>query len=547
MYADSIIIIAYLALMFGAGIFFSRNIKNTADYFLAARSAPWFWIMGAVWATNIGFLHGYLAHGGAAYEWGLIQANFEWFQGPFGYVLTGIFFIAFYWRAGIYTVPQFLERRYGTGIRVIYSSAWIIIFVVTIAAELYLGGMFLKNLLHIPFWPTVFILTGVVGTYTLLGGLGAAIMMEFVQFVIMMLGTMPLLFILLHLVGGFGGIKNILISQWGVSSQYFTVLPDIHHPYGPGPWIILGQCLVVTIGWCAGHQSMVQRNLGARSLYDSKLGYVVAAIPKTLGAFLYVVPMIAAPVIFARYGIFVEKADAAYGKLILNLLPSGMLGLFIAGLLSAGLSSIGSVLNSSSTMLIKDIYEKFLVKGKSDHHYFIAGRLATFAVIVASLLLVPVVLKVPLIMWLEQTLLAMALGPFMGVLVLAIFWRRANTPGSFVGFLTGAVFAIILQQGFGVKVFFQISWWSFVVTLLVTVIVSSLTKPPKNEKVEGITWESDFESMVGAVIEERAEKKAMRVTEIVPRKIVRPPWYLNLKYWATAVLLVQILLLFFFG
>lgn len=547
MHADFFIIVVYLVLMFGAGIFFSRNIKNTADYFLAARSAPWFWIMGAVWATNIGFLHGYLAHGGAAYEWGLIQANFEWFQGPFGYVLTGIFFIAFYWRAGIYTVPQFLEKRYGTGIRTIYSLAWLIIFVVTIAAELYLGGMFLKNFLHIPFWPTVFVLTGVVGTYTLLGGLGAAIMMEFVQFVIMMLGTMPLLFILLHLVGGFGGIKNILISQWGVSAQYFTVLPDIHHPYGPGPWIILGQCMVVTIGWCAGHQSMVQRNLGARSLYDSKLGYVVAAIPKTLGAFLYVVPMIAAPIIFARYGIFVEKADAAYGKLILNLLPTGMLGLFIAGLLSAGLSSIGSVLNSSSTMLIKDIYEKFLAKRKSDHHYFIAGRVATFAVIVASLLLVPVVLKVPLIMWLEQTLLAMALGPFMGVLVLAIFWRRANTPGSLVGFITGAVFAITLQQGFGVKIFFQISWWSFVVTLLVTIFVSLLTKPPKKEKVEGITWESDFESMVGAIVEERAETKAMRVTEMAPRKITRPPWYLNLKYWATAILLVQVLLLFFFG
>jgi SSS family solute:Na+ symporter len=503
--------------------------------------------MGAVWATNIGFLHGYLAHGGAAYEWGLIQANFEWFQGPFGYVLTGIFFIAFYWRAGIYTVPQFLEKRYGTGIRTIYSLSWLIIFLVTIAAELYLGGMFLKNLLHIPFWPTVFVLTGVVGTYTLLGGLGAAIMMEFVQFVIMMLGTMPLLFILLHLVGGFGGIKDVLISQWGVSAQYFTVLPDIHHPYGPGPWIILGQCMVVTIGWCAGHQSMVQRNLGARSLYDSKLGYVVAAVPKTLGAFLYVVPMIAAPIIFARYGIFVEKADAAYGKLILNLLPTGMLGLFIAGLLSAGLSSIDAVLNSSSTMLIKDIYEKFLAKRKSDHHYFIAGRVATFAVIVASLLLVPVVLKVPLIMWLEQTLLAMALGPFMGVLVLAIFWRRANTPGSLVGFITGAVFAITLQQGFGVKIFFQISWWSFVVTLLVTIFVSLLTKPPKKEKVEGITWESDFESMVGVIVEERAETKAMRVTEMAPRKITRPPWYLNLKYWATAILLVQVVLLFFFG
>jgi SSS family solute:Na+ symporter len=547
MSADFIIVGSYLVLMFGAGIFFSRNIKNTADYFLAARSAPWFWIMGAIWATNIGFLHGYLAHGGAAYEWGLIQANFEWFQGPFGYIMTGLFFVAFYWRAGIFTVPQFLERRYGSGIRTIYSLAWLVLFVVTIAAELYLGGMFLKNILHIPFWPTVLILTGVVGTYTLLGGLGAAIMMEFVQFVLMLLGTMPLLFILLDIVGGFTGLKDVLITQWHISPQYFTVLPDIHHPYGPGPWIVLGQCLVVTIGWCAGHQSMVQRNLGARSLYDAKLGYVVAAVPKTLGAFLYVVPMIIAPVIFARFGIFVERADAAYGKLILNLLPQGMLGLFIAGLLSAGLSSIGSVLNSSSTMVIKDIYERFLVKGKSDHHYFVAGRIATFAIIVASLLLVPVVLKVYLIMWLEQLLLAMVLGPFTGILMLAIFWKRTNTPGSLAGFLTGGAFAVFLQQVMGVNIFFQISWWSFVVTLAVTVVVSLLTGPPKREKVEGLIWESDFKAKLGEVLDYRAEHNGFKVKAIPRAKVKVPPWYLNLKYWATAILLVQIVLLFFFG
>lgn len=549
MISNLIITFVYLGLMFTAGILFSRNIKNTSDYFLAGRSVPWYWIMGAIWATNIGFLHGYLAHGGAAYEWGLIQANFEWFQGPFGYILTGIFFIAFYWRAGIYTVPQFLERRYGSTLRTIYSFAWIIIFIVTIAAELYLGGMFLKNIIHLPFWPSVFILTGVVGTYMLLGGLGAAIMMEFVQFVIMMLGTLPLLFILLNMVGGFSGIKQVLVNQWGVSPQYFTVLPDIHHPYGPGPWIILGQCLVITIGWCAGHQSMVQRNLGARSLYDAKLGYVVAAIPKTLGAFLYIVPMIAAPIIFSRFGIFVEKSDAAYGKLITNLLPPGMLGLFIAGLLSAGLSSIGSVLNSASTMLIKDFYEKFLAKGKSDHHYFIAGRVATLLVIIASLLLVPVVLKVYLIMWLEQTLLAMVLGPFMAVLILAIFWKRANTLGSLAGFLTGGIFAILLQQVFHVNIFFQISWWSFVVSLIVTVVVSLLTPPPAPEKTEGITWESNFEKLVGEVIEDRARKGALQVEEVRPQAkvIVKPAWYLNLKYWATAILLIQLVLLLYFG
>ena len=547
MYYDFVIIGMYLVLMFVAGIFFSRNVKSTTDYFLAARSAPWFWIMGAVWATNIGFLHGYLAHGGAAYEWGMVQANFEWFQGPFGYILTGLFFIAFYWRAGIFTVPQFLERRYGAGIGVIYSLAWLIIFIVTIAAELYLGGMFLKNILGIPFWPTVFLLAIVVGTYTLLGGLGAAIMMEFVQFIIMMLGTMPLLFILLHLVGGFTGLKEVLLDQWNVSPQYFSVLPDIHHPYGPAPWIILGQCFVVTIGWCAGHQSMVQRNLGARSLYDSKLGYVVAGIPKTLGAFLYIVPMIAASVIFAQQGIFVEKADAAYGKIIMNVLPHGMLGLFIAGLLSAGLSSIGSVLNSSSTMIIKDIYERFLVKGKPDHHYFVAGRIATFGIIVVSLLLVPVVLKVYLIMWLEQTLIAMVLGPFMGILILAIFWRRTNAPGSLAGFLTGGAFAVFLQQGLGIQIFFQISWWSFVVTLIVTVVVTLLTKPPKKEQIEGIIWESDFKSKLGEVLDVRAETNGSKVKMIRRANISIPPWYLNLKYWATAILIIQIVLLFFFG
>jgi len=547
MYSNLIITGVYLVLMFAAGLFFSKNIKNTSDYFLAARSAPWFWIMGSIWATNIGFLHGYLAHGGAAYEWGLIQANFEWFQGPFGYIISGIFFIAFYWRAGIYTVPQFLERRYGSALSTIYSFAWLIIFVVTIAAELYLGGMFLKNILGIPFWPTVFVLTAVVGTYTLMGGLGAAIMMEFVQFIIMMLGTMPLLFILLNMVGGFTGLKNVLLTQWGISSQYFTVLPDIHHPYGPGPWIILGQCFVVTLGWCAGHQSMVQRNLGARSIYDAKLGYVVASIPKTLGAFLYIVPMVIAPVIFSQFGIFVEKSDAAYGKLIINLLPQGMLGLFIAGLLSAGLSSISSVLNSSSTMVIKDFYERFFVKGKSDHHYFIAGRVATFSIIAVSLLLVPVVLKVYLIMWLEQTLIAMVLGPFMGILMLAIFWKRANKPGSLAGFLTGGAFAIFLQQVMGVKIFFQISWWSFVVTLAVTIVVTLLTKPPSREKIEGLIWESDFKAKLGEVVDHRAEHNGSRVTGVPVLVLHKPAWYLNLKYWATAILLIQIVLLFFFG
>jgi Na+/proline symporter len=198
-------------------------------------------------------------------------------------------------------------------------------------------------------------------------------------------------------------------------------------------------------------------------------------------------------------------------------------------------------------MVIKDFYERFFVKGKSDRHYFRAGRVATLGVIIASLLLVPVVLKVYLIMWLEQLLLAMLLGPFMAILILAIFWPRANTPGSLSGFLTGGALAITLQQIFHVNIFFQISWWSFLTSLIVTIIVSLLTPPPRKEKLDGITWQSNFEAMVGEVIEDRALGQAVRVTEIRVRTIKRPPWYLNLKYWATGILLVQIALLMFFG
>ncbi len=152
-----------------------------------------------------------------------------------------------------------------------------------------------------------------------------------------------------------------------------------------------------------------------------------------------------------------------------------------------------------------------------------------------------------LIMWLEQTLIAMVLGPFMGVLMLALFWKRANRPGSLAGFVTGALFAVFMQQVLHINIFFQISWWSFVLTLAVTAVVSLLTAPPAKEKIEGLIWESDFRAKLGEVIHLRAETHSAKVTAVPEIKVQKPPWYLNLKYWATAILLAQVVLLFFFG
>ncbi len=135
----------------------------------------------------------------------------------------------------------------------------------------------------------------------------------------------------------------------------------------------------------------------------------------------------------------------------------------------------------------------------------------------------------------------------MGILILGIFWRRTNTLGCLIGYLVGSAFAIWYQQIWGQMIFFKISWWSFVVTVAVTVIVSKLTAKPKEEKVEGLTWESDFHKAVGAIAEARAVNIGVPITELPSIKVTMPPWYLNLKYWATAILASQLLLLFFFG
>ncbi len=540
---DLVILGAFLILIQFVGVYFSRHMKGSVDYFLASRSMPWYWIAMAVWAANIDLVHGFFAHGGAAYNWGIVQCNFEWIQGPFSYILAGLFFIAFYWKSGVFTISEFLERRLNVWCRLIYTIVWEVFFIVTVAAGLYLTALFLESGLGLNFWLSVVLMLAVSSIFTLLGGLSAVIMTNVILFFMMILGTIPIYFTLTNKLGSLTHIRDIMIGSWNVSPEYFNLIPGAAHPYAPGPWIILGLCFVLAMGWCMGHQAMVQRNLGARSVYDAKFGNVMSTIPKILGAWLYMVPMVIAPVYFAAEGIFVPKPDAAYGLLVMSILPVGLLGIAMVGLFSAGISTYTSVFNSCATMFVRDIYERFFVRDKPDEHYFRVGQITTGVVVILSFLTVGIVMKTDLIMTLIQTMLALFQGPFFGVILLAVFWKRTNGTGGTAGLIAGALATLALKM-ITTKSFFEIAWWGFLVTLAVTILVSKYTKPPKPEQVEGLTWGTGIETRQKIV--ERRAGMAAPATAAKQLK-VKVPIYKDIRVWATLVLLSQIVMLLYFA
>jgi SSS family solute:Na+ symporter len=292
---------------------------------------------------------------------------------------------------------------------------------------------------------------------------------------------------------------------------------------------------------------MIQRNLGARTVWDAKFGNVLAGIPKTIGAYIFILPLTLAPLYFAMKGIFVPRPDEAYGLLILNLLPSGMLGLAIAGLFAAGLSTMDSMLNSTSTLFVRDVYERFLVRNKSDAHYFKVARWVTLFGLVICIGLTPFIMKIPLIMQMEKTLMALFEGPLVAILALGIFWRRVNGVGA-LSALVGGCAANLIMNSFTSMQFLAIEAAGAGIGVVLLVAISLLTGKPDSEQIEGLTW--------GPGIEYKFEQDLKRLNGLDGKKantsgwkkrVGRIPFYRDMRVWATIMLLVQIILLLYYS
>ena len=478
---DLVIVIAYLIAIPIFGVYFKKYVKTEEDYFLAGKMLPLWVISMSIIGTNIG-AYDYMGAAGGAYRFGIAQANYEWLGAIPAMVLAALLFVPYYWKAGVYTVPEFLGKRYNTAVRVIEAIMWGAFLACVLGVFFWASGLMLNEYLGIPVEFSLLITALIVGIYTITGGLAAVAMTDVVQLLVMFIGGVALTVLGLWTVGGWSGLVEAIKPA---NPDHFKLFLPLNNPTYPWLGMIFGLALVLGPAWWCCHQAIIQRTLGARSEWDAKAGMMFAALPKMLIPILVVLPGLLA--LALNPGLIGADMDKAFPWLIKSLLPAGLAGLVFAAFMAALISSVDSTLNSAATLWTRDIYKRFFKKDGSDKHYLKVGRILTLVFVLWAVAFAPVTKAFPGIYVAMQTLLSIFQGPTFAITLLGIYWKRANQWGGLFGLLGGV--AISSSMFFITKVsFLYIAWWSFVGSILITIVVSLLTKPDPIEKLEGLVY-----------------------------------------------------------
>ncbi|MCH8332528.1 sodium/solute symporter [Candidatus Sumerlaeota bacterium] len=495
---DYAIVVMYLSGVLLIGTYFARYVKTPGDFFIAGRSLP-FWAIGmSIVVSDIGVTD-FIAVAGGTYKYGLAQANFDWIGSMPALLIAAFLFIPYYWRSGVYTIPEFLGRRYNTAVRMILALCWGFIMVLTLGIMLYATALLFRVVLG---WNPVFsilVTTIIVGIYTISGGLTAVVMTDVLQLVIMFVGGGALTVRAVYEVGGLSSMKEQILAMGPEFANHFTLyLP--HDTPTPFPWtgILLGLGIVLSVAYFSGNQAVVQRALGARSEWDAKAGVLLAGFLKLFIPLLVVIPGLAAIIIVPN----LENPDDAVPSLIRILLPPGIRGIMFAGFLAALMSSVDSNLNSATTIWTQDIFGKIKAwfgRPFDERGKLIFGRiLSVFLLILAASFALYLTIEIGdrfgNIYNTIQTMFSYVQGPTLAILLLGILWRRATQWGGLAGIVLGVGLCVILNSEsmeglfFSSEPFLFISWWSFVFTLAVTAAVSLVTPPEPPDKLRGLVF-----------------------------------------------------------
>src|ERR1700756_1543319 len=492
---DLVIIGIYFLIVFAIGFYFSLKERTSTDYFLASRDIAWFAIGASLFVSNISTEH-FIGLAGTGASSGLAVGDFEWLACLILLIL-GWVFVPFYLRSNVFTMPEFLERRFNRKCAVYLASISIIAYILTkISVHLWAAAIVLERVVGWSPLQAAIILVIATGIYTVAGGLSAVIYTEVVQTLVLLTGAIALTFIGLHRVGGFAGLRAVL------PDSYFHMVKPISDPDFPWTGIFFGAPILGIWYWCTD-QVIVQRVLSARDEGHAKAGTIFAGFLKILPVFLLVLPGIIA---FALFPDQVVKPDYAYPTLVLNLLPVGLVGLVMAALLAAVMGAMSSVFNSASTLVTLDFYKKIRPQA-SEGQLVNFGRIATGFMVVLGLLWVPFIHYISSQLYIYlQSVQAYISPPIAACFVLGILWPRLNGSGAITSLLSGFVlgaarFILELADRAGAHRFESpIARWCidmnflhyaifmFVVCSVVLVGVSLLSPAPDRKKLAGLTF-----------------------------------------------------------
>jgi solute:Na+ symporter, SSS family len=496
---DWFVIAAYFAFSFGVAAWAWRGEagkgRTSADYFLAGRNVGWFVVGGSLFASNIGSEHlvGLAGTGAAS---GVAVAQFE-VLASLVLLLLGWVFVPFYLASGVFTMPEFLERRYSSGARWYLAVVSILGYVLTkISVTIAAGGIVFESLMGIGFWTGAIVVVIATGIYTVFGGLKAVLYTDLFQMFVLIGGAVVVTVFGLSALGGWDRMVAI------AGRDHLSIWKPMSDPSFPWTGILLGAPILGIWYWCTD-QFIVQRVLAARDETEARRGAIFAGFLKTLPLFIFVIPGVIAYCLVQQGRLTLSSPDQALPALVAALLPAGMRGIVVAGLLAALMSSLSSVFNSCSTLITWDVYRK-LRPNASERQLVWIGRVSTGALVVFGLLWIPLMRLISgqLYQYL-QSVQAYISPPIAAVFLIGLLSHRVNARGAMAALLTGFVLGTVrlvaeLNKSsldgwlfaFADINFLHFAFLLFVICSTVLIVVSFTAPAPQAASIAGLTYAS---------------------------------------------------------
>ncbi|MDG1702645.1 MAG: sodium/solute symporter, partial [Pseudomonadales bacterium] len=428
--------------------------------------------------TNVD-TNGYIGASGNAYSIGIAQANFEWIGAIPAMIIASLIFIPLYWRAGVYSIAEYLGLRYNQAVRVVAALIVTTVSVFAMGVAMWALAITLETFMGWPIWLGILASGTVVGLYSIAGGLGAVAITDSIQVCIMFVCG---LIIVAIGISDAGGAESFVSKLTAANPTHLSAyLPADHESY---PWhgVILGLGLVLSPAYWVGGQAILQRTLGAKSQWDASAGMMFAALAKTFVPVLIVFPGLLALVMMAE----IDYPDMALPWVIKNVLPVGVSGLMFVAIIAALQSSIDSSINSTALMITRDI-RHVLIKNHDPDSDLKIGRFLTLALLLTAMSIAPYIGDLGGIFNFLQFLLSLFQGPMLALLLLGALTRRATPMAGIFTLVSGVVLAALLSVVWELNLLY-VAFFSFCYALPTLWIVSGFTEPHSDEHLENLTY-----------------------------------------------------------
>ena len=469
---DIALVVLYLIAVTAIGLWASRGIKTSGDFFLAGKSLPW-WVAGmSLVVSDIG-AKDMIGLAGDAYRYGVVMMNFDFVACTFPVLIAAFLFMPLFWGSGVSTIPEFLGRRYNVSVRTFFAVIWSLFMIGTVATILVSAAAMFEGLLGWSFWFSVGLTTVFVGIFTTAGGLKAVAFTDVLSCIVLIAGAALLCFIGLREVGGVGMlIERVSAQPW--TAEHFELLPSASHATYPWPALVLGLGLVLGPAYWVGNQAIVQRSLGVKSEADARASYVFAAVIKLVFPLLLVLPGLLAIALYGEeLGAPGEGWDAnrVLPIMIERLVPPGALGLLTGAFVAGVMANLEAYVNSASTLIVTDIYRPYVRPGASDKECLVAGRwLVILMLVVGAIVSYQVKTRFGSVFEAFQTFLSFFQGALFSLLLFGMITRRATA-------------ALLNQLGY---LYLWAAFWSFAAASVTLLVVSAFTPRKSEDELRGL-------------------------------------------------------------